>query len=134
MKRYLLLLLCTSSLLGFQSLQQAMNYADNHPEFPPIENEYILNPRYKAFDDSIQPTWLSSFFTQLGLQKPYWHVMKLGEAVQEYLVKNEKHQPLLLLNLPQERNSYSLGVFLARIIRSYKFLRNSKSFQYCMMI
>ncbi len=89
MKRYIyfiLILISFKGLYGFNSLSKAQSFAASIPEYPPIENENVLNPRFSKYHAQRAPTPFMRLLEKIGLRRPAWSPYDL-EAIAHNVIK-----------------------------------------------
>ncbi len=98
MKKLFLIFLFAVPLNAFTTLEQAQEHAQGHQEYPPIENENVLNPRFKKYHESITPGAFTRLLHWLGLYTQPWTPNDL-EVLATKVLTNLKKAPKQTVSL-----------------------------------
>ncbi len=118
--KVLILFLC----MQIFGLDRAAEYARQHPEYPPIENENVLQPRYKNFHKGMKATGLGRFFEWLGFRKPLWSAQQFSSLIET--VCQRPKESVVTLVLPAGTEIIIIGPLfgayhsLVRLLEEFK--------------
>ncbi len=100
------LLALSQSIMALNLLSEAADYARTHPEYPPIENENVLNPLFDTFHKAHAPSLFTRSLEKIGLRKPLWSSARLANNLEMLIAQREKNglqKVLTIITKPEDQ-------------------------------
>ncbi|HBY05360.1 MAG: Extracellular ligand-binding receptor protein [candidate division TM6 bacterium GW2011_GWE2_42_60] len=90
-KLFLLCLLSSVSIQAvFDTLSEWETFAALVPEYPPFNNQYLLDPQFNSFFERYRPTYFKSVEIALGMRTDFWNFTRLEPLLKELTQRAKK--------------------------------------------
>lgn len=131
------LLYRSSTSKPYSSLEEIEEYARTLPEFPPLDDDDWLNPRYDSFFRSRAPYWKEHFLTFLGYKNqdawgPQFFARQLKKLTAIAKGNNPQHSTIIHIKSKNKTSIYVFGDVHSAfhsMVRNLSFLRSKNIIQ-----